>query len=175
MNDLVRCLAGFAVFAVSVTAEGQSAFVYRASNLMDAQLSIHAPSAKYPKGSVTFSNDETASADICAADSEYVCAFSWRIVFAAPKDPKRARGRWTVNGVTFERLRSDVSVSLLGKTIDGLWLVSTVGNAKIAGRDVKDREPNQALYSPEHGLIGFSDGPSITYWSESVKGFGARP
>jgi hypothetical protein len=170
----IRALCVVVAIGVSNPLEAGEQYTYRLS-LVHGVLTFQPPESG-TKGHYLFEDDEYISIEFCPRDSEYVCVFSDRYTFAAPKNLKRAGKTWTVNDVTFERLKTGVSVTFFGRRMDDLWLISTPMEATSAGRQAK--QPILTLYSPQYGVVGFgfdaSHGRSSFFWSTAEKGFGAQ-
>jgi hypothetical protein len=130
---------------------------------------IKVPDEPGKQGRVMYGDDAAHLAEFCARESGYTCIFSRMYTFAIPRDLRAAGNRWTVKGVTFERLKTGLSVTIFGRRFDNLWLVVTpVGK--------QTEHPIETLYSAEYGVVGFAsdiEGWANASWSIGEKGFGA--
>jgi hypothetical protein len=143
--------------------------------LENESLVIEEPEKGSLVGRIVVGGDAIEEARFCDSTADYVCLFSYRFTFAVPKKLPIDAKEWTLRGVTFELEKSALSISIAGRTFDGLLLIKTPADADLGGR--QSGKPAYFLYSPAAGLVGFGRAPvptpSTTYWMSGRTGFGA--
>lgn len=137
-------------------------------------LIIERPSADSLRGAMKSSGDVTLELEFCEEVSDYICFFSGLHAFAVPKRLSRTVREWTVHGVRFELVADGLTISLLGRRLDDLFLIRTPAEATVLGRETG--KPALSLFSPTYGLVGFYLPRELrTYWMDGASGFGAPP
>jgi hypothetical protein len=125
-------------------------------------MTIHVPEAGSTLGTVMFHPDVNNRKEFCKSDSAYFCFLP---DFAVPKHFDGSIRKWTLEGKTFEVVRDTVAIQMLGRRIDGLYVIA----GPLTG---KKSERILYLFSPQKGLIGISY-PHLIYWLADELGFGA--
>jgi hypothetical protein len=143
--------------------------------LENEMLTIKEPEPGASQGWIIVGDDGFEPTEFCGAESDYVCFFSRRFAFAAPKRTAPSVTSWIVHGVQFELENKDLDVSLLGVRKSDLMLIKAPASATAAGRETG--KPAYFLYSPIDGLVGFGldplpDGAGTTYWLQGTYWFG---
>lgn len=178
VSKLLVPLIGFLLFAGIAVAEVAPRYVYVGwigfeNTTADETITIREPESGSARGSIVVGGHASWQTDFCEASSEYVCFFSPLHSFAVPKDFDPAIRQWTVRGVKFELVKENASVSILGRRLNGLFVIKTPSEAMLTESPV---EAGLSLYSPTYGLVGFYIDRMIrTYWVEGPLGFGALP
>lgn len=119
-------------------------------------------------------HDALNIAELCDAKSDYICFFTLRLAFAVPKRIDPPTDDWTVRGQKFELVERGLSVSLLGRKLENLFLIRSPASATQRGK--RSGKAVYYLYSQEIGLVGFGDDPALepstAYWLTGTRGFG---
>lgn len=122
------------------------------------------------EGRIVVGNDAILRTVFCGVESDYHCFFSTHHAFAVPRALDSHLNEWTVRGVRFEVTARDVSLSILGRRIDNLYIIRAPENSTPAGG-----KAFLYAYSPREGLVAFaSEDLRVTYWLEGDVGFGVR-
>lgn len=133
----------------------------------DETLSIEQTGTDGDSGQIVVGGDAYFEAKFCPIDSDYHCFFSIDFAFAVPKGLKN-QDRWTCNGVTFEVVRRQASLSVFAQQHDDLLIIRSPEDA--TGFKV---EPWLYVFSRSHGLLAFgSEDLTVTYWLKGRNGFG---
>jgi len=103
-------------------------------------------------GEITASGDAVYPATFCSEESPFYCFVSSFHAFAAPKKRSPGQREWTALGITFELITDTIQVEILGRRVEGTWLVRT--RAEDTGLGRRTGVASYSLFSPQHDLIG---------------------
>lgn len=160
-------LVGILGLASDAPAECERMYRYSWSGELSADdmLRIHVPDARTTWGTIYSGYDVHWRVEFCGSDSEYLCFIPG---FAVPKPFDGSVRKWTVGDTSFEVVREDVSVQVLGRRIDGLYAIKASPSEQTGTAE----RPREFLYSPSSGLISITIGTVVRWLMDDV-GFGA--
>ena len=137
-------------------------------------LSIERQDGDISRGRMEYGNDVGFDVEFCEESSDFICFFSALHAFAVPKRLNPTERSWTVRGIKFELVGEDLTISLFGRRLGGLYLIRTPADATVLGRQTG--KPAFSLFSPTNGLVGLYLYRELrTYWMDGAYGFGASP
>lgn len=129
-------------------------------------------------GHLVFGGDAVRYYRGCPEEPAYTCIIEWNFVFVVPKNFDAENRTWTVQGITFSIEQVDMSIELLGRKIEGLYLVKASSSGTALGKS--ENIGFEYLYSPKVGLVAFGheisyelDYNPLTFWLMDDVGFGA--
>jgi hypothetical protein len=151
-------------------------FVYR-NWLRNDSIQI-VPPQEGKNGRIWVAIDAVEDANFCPEDAAFVCFTSSYYALAIPKNFDPSKKSWEHEGVTYDVVRTGVSVSIFGRTMSDLSLIKAPSSATPGMRSTG--EDGYFFYSREYGVVGFGfwkkdDNGERTYWLDGEKGFGAMP
>lgn len=163
---------------ISLPLAAEAGGKYRAFNyvgwLRNESYEIRVSKEDPSTGWLVFGNDGYHIAQFCEPLSEFECFFSKRLAFAVPKDGINTAS-WILRDHEFKVIEKNLSITLLGTQIDGLYLIESPAEATLAG--LHTQKSTFWLYSTKIGVVGFGadaipDNRSTVYWLRGNIGFG---
>ena len=146
-------------------------YSYWGQPYLDTTIQIHVPDTGSTWGTIFMASDVRMQIEFCGSDSEYFCFIPY---FAVPKHLDGSMRKWTVRDTAFEVVREGMMVQLLGRRLDGVYLIV----ASPLKESALMKEPWEFLYSPSSGLVGLrahrasNTGWGVA-WVADAAGFGA--